>query len=97
MFTFKQPDRPVRPIAASIYTPARCISNFLDEILSPIFSQVAQAKTFINSTDLVRALEKYRDDGRLLLSTQFITFDVTDLYTMIPREGALGVFISVLY
>jgi hypothetical protein len=38
----------------------------------------------------VRALEKYGDSGRLLPTTQFITFDVTDLYTMIPRDGALA-------
>jgi hypothetical protein len=35
-------------------------------------------------------LEKYGDNGRLLPTTQFITFDVTDLYTMIPRDGALA-------
>jgi hypothetical protein len=39
--------------------------------------------------DLVRQLENYRDQGHLLPSTQFVTFDVTDLYTMIPRNGAL--------
>ena len=37
----------------------------------------------------VRQLENYRDRGCLFPSTQLITFDVTDLYTMIPRDGAL--------
>ena len=64
--------------------------SFLDELLSPIFVQVAQTTTFINGIDLVRALEKYRDKGHLLPTTQFINFDVTDLYTMIPRDGALA-------
>ena len=34
-------------------------------------------------------MELYRDRGRLSSTTTFITFDVTDLYTMIPRDGAL--------
>ena len=34
-------------------------------------------------------MELYRDLGRLSSSTTLITFDVTDLYTMIPRDGAL--------
>lgn len=45
--------------------------------------------TFINGIEFVRQLEQYRDEGRLLPTTLFITFDVTDLYTMIPRIGAL--------
>jgi hypothetical protein len=34
-------------------------------------------------------MELYRDLGRLSPSNTFITFDVADLYTMIPRDGAL--------
>jgi len=79
----------VRPIVTSIHAPSRCISTFLDSLLSPLFYQVARTTTFINGIDLVRALEKYRDNGFLLPTTLFITFDVTDLYTMIPRQGAL--------
>ena len=80
----------MRPIVASIHAPSRYISTFLDELLSPFFNQVARTTTFTNGIDLVRALEKYRDNDFLLPSTLFITFDVTDLYTMIPREGALA-------
>ena len=81
---------PVRPIIASIQVTSRCISTFLNELLSPLFNQVAQTTTFINGIDLVRGLEQYRDSGSLLPTTVFITFDVTDLYTMILREGALA-------
>lgn len=38
---------------------------------------------------MVRKLEKYVADGHFTLNTKFITADVTDLYTMIPRQGAL--------
>ena len=34
-------------------------------------------------------MESYRDSGRLLPTTLFVTFDVTNLYTMIPRDGAI--------
>ena len=80
----------MRPIVASIHAPSRYISTFLDELLSPFFNQVARTTTFTNGIDLVRALEKYRDNDFLLPSTLFITFDVTDLYTMMSREGALA-------
>ena len=36
-------------------------------------------------------MELYRDRGRLSSNTTFVTFDVTDLYTMIPRDGALRI------
>ncbi|CAF1153797.1 unnamed protein product [Rotaria sordida] len=51
--------------------------------------KVARETTFINSIDVVRKLETYVADGRLTSTTRFITADVTDLYTMIPRQGAL--------
>ena len=69
--------------------PSTGVSHFLDQLLRPLFDLVAQETTFVNGIDLFRKLEKYHDNGHLLPSTQFITFDVTDLYTMIPRNGAL--------
>ena len=50
---------------------------------------MARQTTFINGIDVVRKLEKYVADGRLKTTTKFITADVTDLYTMVPRQGAL--------
>ena len=69
--------------------PTIGVSHFLDHLLRPVFDCVAEQTTYINGIDLVRQLENYRDSGHLLSSTQFVTFDVTDLYTMIPRNGAL--------
>jgi hypothetical protein len=57
---------------------------------------VAQETTFINSIDLVRALEKYATDGHLKRTTLFVTFDVTNLYTMIPRQGGLEALMRFL-
>lgn len=50
---------------------------------------MARRTTFIHSIDVVRQLETYVAEGYFNEETQFITMDVTDLYTMIPRQGAL--------
>jgi len=61
----------------------------LNNLLAPIFLQVARHTTFINSIDVIRQLETYVTNDYLKSTTKFITCDVTDLYTMIPRQGAL--------
>ncbi|CAF1506685.1 unnamed protein product [Adineta ricciae] len=88
---------PLRPIVSSIKAAATGVSHFLDQILRPLYDQVAKSSTFINDIDFVRQLEHYRDSGRFRLTTTFVTFDVTDLYTMIPHNGfliALGHFLE---
>ena len=69
--------------------PSIGVSHFLDSLLRPLFDRVAKQTTFVNGIDLVRQLEAYRNEGHLSSSTHFVTFDVTDLYTMIPRNGAI--------
>ena len=81
----------MRPIISSLKGPSIGVSRFLDRLLRPLYDRVAQHTTFINGIDLLRQLGNYRDRGCLCPSTQLITFDVTDLYTMIPRDGALDV------
>ena len=65
------------------------MSAFLNDLLAPVFLRVAQVTTFINSTGVIRALEKYVSEGRLRSTTLFVIYDVANLYTMIPRQGAL--------
>jgi hypothetical protein len=69
----------------------------LDHLLRPIFDRVANETTFINGINVVRQLESYRNSGRLLPTTLFVTFDVTNLYTMIPRDGAIFALQKFLY
>lgn len=61
----------------------------MNNLLAPVFLSVARETTFINGIDVIRKLEKYVLDGLFQTTTQFIIMDVTDLYTMIPRDGAL--------
>ena len=79
----------MRPIIASINAPTTNISKFLNDLSAPLFLKVARETTFTTSIDLVRKLEKYAIDGRFTTTTKFVTADVKDLYTMIPRTGAL--------
>ena len=79
----------MRPIIASMHGPTTRLSKFLNDLLAPIFLKVARQTTFINGIDVVRKLETYVADGHFKTTTKFITADVTDLYTMIPRQGAL--------
>ncbi|CAF3757340.1 unnamed protein product [Rotaria sp. Silwood1] len=85
-----KPDISVRPIVASINAPARQISSFLDQLLTPIYNYVTKDITFINSIDLIRKLKEYEQKGYLTSTTLLVIFDVTDLYTMIPRDGAIA-------
>ncbi|CAF1607606.1 unnamed protein product, partial [Didymodactylos carnosus] len=84
------PETPLRPIVACIHAPATPASKLLNDLLAPIFITVNRKYTFINDIDVIRQLEKYATDGYLTSTTKFITIDVENLYTMIPREGALA-------
>jgi hypothetical protein len=64
--------------------------------VAPVYLRVARDTTFINSIDVVRKLETYAKHGFLTPNTKFITMDVENLYTMIPREGALHALMRFL-
>ncbi|CAF3203354.1 unnamed protein product [Rotaria sp. Silwood2] len=84
-----KPGTPLRPTIASIHAPATLLSKFLNDLLAPIYLNVAREMTFINGIDVIRKLEKYVLDGHFQATTKFIVIDVTNLYAMIPLEGAL--------
>jgi hypothetical protein len=87
---------PLRPIIAGIYAPATLISKFLNNLLAPIYLKVARTTKFIHSIDVVQQLETYVNNGYFKSTTKFITTDVKNLYTMIPREGAILALIRFL-
>ncbi|CAF4104707.1 unnamed protein product [Rotaria sordida] len=91
-----KPGTRLRPIIACIHAPATLVSKFLNDLLVPIYLNVAREITFINGIDVIRKLEKYILDGHFQTTTKFIIIDVTDLYTIIPREGALHTLMRIL-
>ncbi|CAF1614315.1 unnamed protein product, partial [Didymodactylos carnosus] len=86
----------LRPIVAGIHAPVSLISKFLNNLLAPIYLKAAHETTFTNSIYLIRRLENYERNGFLKPTTKFITMDVENMYTMIPRQGALDALMRFL-
>lgn len=57
---------------------------------------MARETTFTNSIEVIKKLAKYAADGYLRPTTKFITGDVKNLYTVIPREGGRMAFMRFL-
>ncbi|CAF4678035.1 unnamed protein product, partial [Rotaria socialis] len=87
---------PIRPIISGLHAPVRCISKFLNDLLAPIYLQVAHETTFTNGIDVIRRLEQYAAKGYLKSTTKLFTADVENLYTMVPREGGIKALMEFL-
>lgn len=81
----------MRPITSSKYGPTTKISKSLDQSIRPLFYKYCRHTTFVDGADVVDRLEKYAQGGHLKSSTLFITFDITNLYTMLPQEESLKI------
>ena len=77
-------------------TPTTEISKFLDKLLRPLFDKHVRSTTIIDGVDLIHRLETYVENGYLKSNTQFCTFDIIDLYTMLPQEESLNVLTEFL-
>ncbi|CAM4951180.1 unnamed protein product [Rotaria socialis] len=82
---------PLRPIMNTIKAVTRPISDFLDELIRPIFDQYNKDNTIIDGVNLIKRLEQYATDGHLKESTQFCTFDINNLYTMLPQDESIRI------
>ncbi len=80
----------LRPIISGLRHPTIKISKFLDNLLRPLFNDVAKETTIDSGFELVKHVEKWSQE-KLNPETLFCTIDVVDLYTMIPQiEGILS-------
>jgi hypothetical protein len=77
-------------------TPTTGISKFLDKLLRPLFDKHVRSTTLIDGVDLIRRLETYVTNGHLKPTTYLCTFDITDLYTMLPQEESLDILTEFL-
>jgi hypothetical protein len=77
-------------------TPTTGISKFLDQLIRPIFDKHVRSTTIIDGVDLIRRLETYSAHGYLKSTTYLCTFDITDLYTMLPQEESLKILTEFL-
>jgi hypothetical protein len=77
-------------------TPTTGISKLLDELIRPLFDKHVRSTTIIDGVDLIRRLDTYVENGYLKPTTQLCTFDITDLYTMLPQEESINVLTEFL-
>ena len=52
--------------------------------------------TIIDGVDLIRRLDTYIENNSLKPTTRLCTFDITDLYTMLPQEESLNILTEFL-
>ena len=78
-------------------TPTTAISKFLDKLIRPLFDKHARPTTIIDGVDLIRRLQKYASQGYLKPTTLLCSFDITDLYTMLPQEESLNILMEFLH
>ena len=77
-------------------TPTTGISKFLDRLIRPLFDKHVRSTTIIDGVDLIRRLDAYVENDYLKSTTQLCTFDITDLYTMLPQKESLNVLTEFL-
>jgi len=74
----------------------RNISKFLDDILRPIFNENCKSTTIIDCPQLITDLLFYVKGNRFKATTLFCTFDIHNLYTMLPQDEALNILMDFL-
>jgi hypothetical protein len=72
------------------------ISKLLDQLIRPLFDKHARSTTIIDGVDLIHRLETYVENDYLKPTTYLYTFDITDLYTMLPQEESLNILTEFL-
>ncbi|CAF3636257.1 unnamed protein product [Rotaria socialis] len=85
-----KPGTPLRPIISGLKHPTIKISKYLDNLLRPLFDQMALNTTVTSGFELIKKLQEW-STVNMRQDTTFCTIDVTDLYTMVPQiEGVLS-------
>ncbi|CAF1947657.1 unnamed protein product [Rotaria magnacalcarata] len=75
---------PLRPIVSGIKSPLAKVSSFLDKIIRPLFDKHTHY-ALSNSITFLKHLKEFETTTE----TNLYTFDITDLYTMIPQKEAV--------
>lgn len=80
----------------TIDSPTTNISRLLDRLIRPIFNEKVKDTTIIDGTQLIKRLQQYVNDGHLQPTTLFCTFDINNLYTMLPQQESLDILVEFL-
>lgn len=77
-------EEPLRPIVSGIKSPLAKISSFLDKNIRPLFDKHTPY-ALSNSITFLQHLKQFQTT----IETNLYTFDIADLYTMIPQKEAV--------
>ncbi len=77
-------------------TPTTGISKFLDQLIRPLFDKHVRSTTVVDGVDLICRLETYVENDYLKPTTHLCTFDIKDLYTMLPQEESVDILTECL-
>ena len=72
------------------------MSDFLDEIIRPIFNEKCAPTSIIDGKSLIKKLHQYLRKCLLKSTTLFCSFDIRNLYTMLPQQESLDILIEFL-
>ena len=70
--------------------------NTIQSVTRSIYNEYNKENNIIDDVNLIKRLEQYAADGHLRTSTLFCTFDINNLYTMLPQDESveiLGIFL----
>ncbi len=81
----------------TIHASTTNISKFLDKIIRPIFNNKCKKTILIDGASLLERIHKHIKKGLLKPTTLFCTFDINNLYTMLPQEEALNILMEFLH
>ena len=87
---------PLEPIVICKDGPTVAISRYLSHVLCSILDQTIGCKTFTNESDVVLALESYRQQGHLRPTALFATFNIHHVCTMFPHEVTINALEELL-
>jgi hypothetical protein len=68
----------------------------LDRLIQPLFDKNVRSTTTIDGVDLIPRLEIYVENDYPKSTTYSCTFDITDLYKMLPQEQSLDILTELL-
>ncbi|CAF1676355.1 unnamed protein product, partial [Adineta ricciae] len=100
MYNLPKPHKkgtPLRPIMNTIHGATTKISKFLDRLIRPLFDKYVRQTTIVDGVDLLDKFQKYIQKDYLKSTTLFVTFDINNLYTMLPQEESLKILKQFLH
>ncbi|CAF1533984.1 unnamed protein product [Adineta ricciae] len=73
------------------------LNSFYYKHIRPIFDKHCYATTIFDGAHFIKRINKYVKNGLFRPTTIFCTFDIHNLYTMLPQDEALNILVEFLH